>query len=55
MKIGHGDYGRRAFQVVINGFTARIAGKYPRSWVKITLAVLAALAAAGLIAWFFGR
>src|SRR2546423_6833247 len=49
------DYGRRAFQVVINGFTAQIAGKYPRSWVKITLAVLAALAAAGLIAWFFGR
>ncbi len=39
------NYGRRNFQVVINGFTGAIAGKYPKSWVKITFAVLAALAA----------
>jgi rubredoxin len=44
------DYGARNFQVVINGYTGVIAGKYPKSWVKITLAVLAALAAAGLAA-----
>jgi len=44
------DYGRRAFQVVINGYTGAIAGRYPKSWIKITLAVLAALAAAGVIA-----
>jgi hypothetical protein len=44
------DYGRRAFQVVVNGFTGAIAGRYPKSWIKITLAVLAALAAAGVIA-----
>ena len=37
-------FGRRNFQVVINGFTGTIAGKYPKSWIKITLAVLAALA-----------
>ncbi len=49
------DYGRRAFQVVINAYTGAIAGKYPKSWVKITLAVLAALAAAGVSAWLFGR
>src|SRR2546421_5926654 len=49
------DYGRRAFQVVINGYTGQIAGKYPKSWIKITLAVLAGLLAAGLIGWLTGR
>jgi len=38
------NYGTRNFQVVINGYTGTIAGKYPKSWVKITLAVLALLA-----------
>ncbi len=42
-------YGTRAFQVVINGYTGTIAGKYPKSWIKITLAVLAALAALGVL------
>jgi hypothetical protein len=42
------NYGAQHFQVVINGYTGVIAGKYPKSWVKITLAVLAALAAAAL-------
>ena len=49
------DYGRRAFQVVINGYTGTIAGRYPKSWIKITLAALAALAAAGLIALLMNR
>jgi len=44
------DYGARHFQVVVNGYTGTIAGKYPKSWVKILLAVLAALAAAGIFA-----
>jgi hypothetical protein len=39
------NYGTRNFQVVVNGYTAAIAGKYPKSWIKITLAVLAILAA----------
>ena len=43
-------YGSRNFQVIINGWTGEIAGKRPYSWVKITLAILAALVAAGLIA-----
>jgi hypothetical protein len=43
------NYGVRNFQVVINGYTAAIAGKYPKSWVKITLAVLAILAATALL------
>ncbi len=46
------DYGTRHYQVVINGYTGAIAGKYPKSWVKITCAVLAALAAAGLLVLF---
>jgi hypothetical protein len=43
------DYRTDHYQVVINGYTGAIAGKYPKSWVKITLAVFAVLAAAGLI------
>jgi hypothetical protein len=43
------NYGAQHYQVVINGYTGAIAGKYPKSWVKITLAVLAALAAAGML------
>jgi len=38
------NYGASNFQVVINGYTAAIAGKYPKSWIKITLAVLTVLA-----------
>jgi hypothetical protein len=44
------NYGAQGFQVVINGFTGTIAGRYPKSWVKILFAVLGALAVAGVIA-----
>ena len=37
-------YGRKTYQVVINGYTGAVAGKYPKSWVKITLAILLLLA-----------
>src|ERR1044071_1716967 len=43
------NYGRRNFQVVINGYTGAIAGNYPKSWIKIILAIFAALAALGFI------
>jgi hypothetical protein len=33
----------RTYQVVVNGVTGKIAGGRPWSWVKISLAVLAAL------------
>jgi hypothetical protein len=36
------NYGSKAFQVLVNGFTGRIAGKYPLSWMKIFLLALAA-------------
>lgn len=43
------DYGARHFQVVLNGYTGAMAGQYPKSWIKITLAVMAILAAVGFI------
>jgi len=43
------NYGARNFQVVINGVSAAIAGRYPKSWVKVALAVLAGLAVAGVV------
>jgi hypothetical protein len=33
------DYGARAFQVIVNGYTGRIAGRYPKSPWKIALLV----------------
>jgi hypothetical protein len=34
------SYGARKFQVVINGYRGEVAGDYPKSWIKITSAVL---------------
>jgi ribosomal protein S27E len=36
-------YGAKSFQVVVNGYTGKMAGEHPLSWVKITLAVLAVI------------
>ena len=36
-------YGRKSFQVVVNGYTGKMAGEHPLSWIKITLAALAVL------------
>lgn len=36
-------YGAKSFQVVVNGYTGKMAGEHPLSWVKITLAILAVL------------
>jgi len=46
-------YGSRRFQIVANGYTGKIAGKHPYSWVKIFFAVLAALIVAGLFLYFY--
>jgi hypothetical protein len=43
------NYSSQNYQVVINGYTGVIAGKYPKSWLKILFAVLAVLVAAGVI------
>ncbi len=37
------NYVGKPFQVLINGYTGTIAGRYPKSWVKITLLVVAIL------------
>ncbi len=44
-------YGTRNFQVVINGYTGAICGRYPKSAIKIILLVLAILAIVGVIIW----
>ena len=36
-------FGARAFQAVMNGVSGTIQGEYPKSWVKVTLLVLAIL------------
>ncbi len=45
------NYGTKAYQVVVNGWSGQIAGNYPLSWIKVTLAVLAALTAVLLLLW----
>jgi hypothetical protein len=49
------NYGAGTFQVVINGYTGAMAGTYPKSWIKITLAILAVLAAIGMVVLFSQR
>ncbi|HEV3410037.1 MAG TPA: zinc ribbon domain-containing protein [Chthoniobacterales bacterium] len=34
------QYGARTFRIVANGVTGAIAGKYPKSWIKIALLVM---------------
>ena len=48
-------YGGRSFQVLINGYTGSIAGKYPLSWIKITLALLLAVLAAVIFLSLYAR
>jgi len=43
------NYGAHHFQVVLNGYTGAIAGKYPKSWIKITLAVFFAIVTIAII------
>jgi hypothetical protein len=49
------QYGTRSFQVVVNGYTGSIAGEYPKSWIKITLAVIGALLLVALLVVLFGH
>ena len=49
------QYGRKTYQVVINGYTGATAGKYPKSWVKILIAVLLVLLAAGAVVLLTNR
>ncbi len=42
-------YSAKDFQVIINAATGKIDGEYPKSWIKITLAVLAFIVVALVI------
>ena len=46
------NYGARAFQAVMNGFTGTIQGEYPKSWIKVTLLVLAVLIVIAIVLTF---
>jgi hypothetical protein len=48
-------YGAKSFQVVVNGYTGKIAGEHPLSWIKITLAILAAILIILLLVAVFNR
>jgi hypothetical protein len=43
-------FGAKVFQVIVNGVTGRMAGDYPKSWVKIALLVLLAIVALVVVA-----
>ena len=45
----HYTYGAKTYQIVANGYTGALAGERPYSWVKIALAVLAALVVLGIL------
>jgi hypothetical protein len=45
------DYGRRSYQVAVNGYTGAIAGDRPYSVTKIVLAVLAVVAFMAVVVW----
>jgi hypothetical protein len=47
-------YGRNAYQVLVNGYTGKIAGKHPYSVWKIALLVLLALVVLALLVMFGG-
>ena len=42
------NYGTQTYQVIVNGFTGKVAGKYPLSWIKVSIVVIIGL----LILWF---
>ncbi|TMG84968.1 MAG: hypothetical protein E6H74_05595 [Betaproteobacteria bacterium] len=39
------NFGARAFQAVMNGYTGAIQGEYPKSWIKVMLLVIAIIVA----------
>jgi hypothetical protein len=45
------NYGARAFHAVVNGYTGKMAGEYPKSPWKIALLVLLALVVLMIVLW----
>jgi hypothetical protein len=48
-------YGARGFQAIVNGCTGAIAGDYPKSWIKILLAIVAGALVAGFLFYITRR
>ncbi|MFM1941713.1 MAG: hypothetical protein RI897_695 [Verrucomicrobiota bacterium] len=46
------NFGRKSYPLVANGTTGKLAGRYPKSWIKITLLVITIAAIAGTIVAF---
>ena len=34
------QYGAETYRIIVNGVTGSVGGKYPKSWIKISLLVL---------------
>jgi predicted RNA-binding Zn-ribbon protein involved in translation (DUF1610 family) len=45
------EYRTKVYQVAVNGYTGKIAGEYPISWVKVTIAILLVLILFGTFAY----
>ncbi|MCH7720913.1 MAG: hypothetical protein IH988_07970 [Planctomycetes bacterium] len=48
-------YGKKSYQVVVNAGTGEVQGDRPYSWIKIALAVAAALIVCGMAAYFYSQ
>jgi hypothetical protein len=48
-------YGAKSYQVVMNGVTGKLEGEHPKSWVKITLAVIVVIIVLAFFASLGGR
>jgi hypothetical protein len=46
------NYGRRAYQVIVNGYNGTMAGEYPYSWWKIALLIVLAIIVIVVLAMF---
>ena len=48
----HYQYGGTTYRIVANGVTGALAGKYPKSWIKLTLLVIVLLLVALIVFYF---
>lgn len=49
------DYRGKPYRFLVNGVTGKCTGTAPWSWIKVTLAVLAALTIAMIVLWISGQ
>lgn len=51
----HYTYGRKTFEIVVNGYTGKISGEQPYSWIKILCTAMAVIALIAVLAMYWGR